>query len=77
MNPEIGVPTSSLRWCPPPTTPKKVAVIGGGPAGMRAALYLCQRRHSVTLYEKSDKLGGRLLHTDYSSFKWPPAGKNT
>lgn len=38
---------------------------------MRAALYLCQRSHSVTLYEKSDKLGGQLLHADYSSFKWP------
>ena len=38
---------------------------------MRAALYLSRRGHSVTLYEKSDKLGGQLLHADYSSFKWP------
>ena len=50
---------------------KKVAVIGGGPAGMRAALYLKERGHSVTLFEKTGKLGGQLIHADYSSFKWP------
>ena len=50
--------------------PKKVAVIGGGPSGMKAALTACERGHEVTLFEKSDKLGGQLLHSDYMSFKW-------
>ena len=40
--------------------PKKVLVIGGGPAGMEAARTLAQRGHHVTLFEKSHKLGGQL-----------------
>ena len=71
VNPEIGIQHKLGALIPASTTPKKVAVIGGGCAGMRAALYLCERGHSVTLYEKSDKLGGQLLHADHSSFKWP------
>jgi 2,4-dienoyl-CoA reductase-like NADH-dependent reductase (Old Yellow Enzyme family)/thioredoxin reductase len=42
-------------------TKKHVLVIGGGPAGMMAAQTLIKRGHRVSLYEKSDKLGG-LLH---------------
>ena len=37
---------------------KRVAVVGGGPAGIQALLTLCDRGHDVTLYEKSDHLGG-------------------
>ena len=40
---------------------KKVAVIGGGPAGIQALLTLCERGHDVTLYEKSDHLGGNVV----------------
>jgi len=40
--------------------PKKVVVIGGGPAGMEAARVAALRGHEVTLYEKSSKLGGFL-----------------
>ena len=39
---------------------KKVAVIGGGPAGMQAALTSAMRGHDVSLYEKKGKLGGNL-----------------
>lgn len=39
---------------------KRVAVVGGGPAGMRAALTAARRGHSVTLYEQSEALGGLL-----------------
>lgn len=54
-----------------PTQMKKVVVIGGGIAGMEAALTASKLGHDVTLYEKSDSLGG--LMKDYSniSFKWP------
>jgi len=38
---------------------KKVMVIGGGMAGMEAATTLAQRGHKVSLYEKSDRLGGQ------------------
>jgi 2,4-dienoyl-CoA reductase-like NADH-dependent reductase (Old Yellow Enzyme family)/thioredoxin reductase len=43
----------------PTVTPKRVMVIGGGPAGMEAARTLAERGHQVTLYEKTDKLGGQ------------------
>ncbi|MBP1736885.1 MAG: FAD-dependent oxidoreductase [Oscillospiraceae bacterium] len=52
-------------------TSKKVAVIGGGCAGMRAAIIAAGRGHKVTLYEKTDHLGGQLIHGDSFSFKWP------
>ncbi|MCK5670993.1 FAD-dependent oxidoreductase, partial [Candidatus Bathyarchaeota archaeon] len=41
-------------------TGKKVAIIGGGPAGLTAAHYLGTLGHSVTLYEKSTMLGGAM-----------------
>ncbi|MHA1362344.1 MAG: FAD-dependent oxidoreductase [Candidatus Freyarchaeota archaeon] len=39
---------------------KKVLIIGGGPAGMEAARVAKLRGHDVTLYEKSNTLGGQL-----------------
>lgn len=71
VNPEVGIQHKLSALVQPPKAKKKVAVIGGGCAGMRAALYLSDRGHAVTLFEKTDKLGGQLLHADYSSFKWP------
>ena len=41
---------------------KKVAVIGSGPAGLSAALLLNRRGHSVTVYERSDRVGGLLRY---------------
>ncbi len=41
-------------------TKKKVAVVGGGPAGMQAALTSVRRGHDVVLYEMTDHLGGML-----------------
>lgn len=42
----------------------KVLVIGGGVAGMQAAMTACDRGHQVTIVEKTDKLGGLLYFTD-------------
>ncbi len=44
----------------PATRQKKVAVIGGGPAGLEAGRVLRERGHRVTLYEKDRELGGML-----------------
>ena len=44
------------------TKPVKVAVVGGGPAGMEAARIATERGHHVTLFEKHDELGGAMLY---------------
>lgn len=41
---------------------KKVAVIGGGPAGLTCAAFLAQKGVDVTIYEKYNYLGGLLVH---------------
>ncbi|MBT6111300.1 MAG: FAD-dependent oxidoreductase [Rhodospirillales bacterium] len=43
----------------PTTAPKKVLVVGGGPAGMKAASVAASRGHQVTLMEREDRLGGQ------------------
>ena len=48
---------------------KNIAVIGGGIGGMEAALVCAKRGHRVTLYEKSDKLGGVFIAAAAPSFK--------
>ena len=71
VNPKIGVEFKLDQIIEPIGEKKKVAVIGGGPAGMKCAVTCAERGHDVTLYEKQDKLGGQLFHADYASFKWP------
>jgi 2,4-dienoyl-CoA reductase (NADPH2) len=44
----------------PAATPKRIAVIGGGPAGLAAATTAAERGHQVTLYEGSAQLGGQF-----------------
>ena len=57
---------------------RKVCVVGGGPAGMQAAVTLAQRGFAVTLFEKSAKLGGTLNLAEKPSFKEKLTGlKNT
>ena len=45
-----------------PSTGKKIAVIGGGPAGLTAAYYLTIMGHSVTVYDMMEKMGGMLRY---------------
>ncbi|MDR1765851.1 MAG: FAD-dependent oxidoreductase [Lachnospiraceae bacterium] len=71
VNPLVGLEGVSDRLIAPVGKPKKVAVIGGGPAGMEAALVAAGRGHAVTLYEKQQRLGGQLLITKNVDFKWP------
>ncbi len=45
----------------PAKRPKRVAVVGGGPAGMKAAAVAASRGHEVTLFEQDSQLGGQVL----------------
>lgn len=57
---------------PAPGKGKKVAIIGGGPIGMRAACFAAERGHRVTLFEKSDRLGGKAsYYAPLYPQKWP------
>ena len=56
LNKESYLPDVMVR------TGKKVAIIGGGPAGLTAAYYLNIMGHSVTVYDMMDKMGGMLRY---------------
>jgi 2,4-dienoyl-CoA reductase-like NADH-dependent reductase (Old Yellow Enzyme family)/thioredoxin reductase len=69
VNPKVGT-SLAFRSIGATGASKKIAVIGGGPAGMEAAITAAERGHKVTLYEKGSTLGGLLRHSDYSPYKW-------
>jgi 2,4-dienoyl-CoA reductase (NADPH2) len=66
MNPRAGyegeyrLDGSTGLTAGPAAKAKRVMVIGGGPAGMEAAITAAVRGHQVTLYEKAERLGGQL-----------------
>ncbi len=47
---------------PEKRTGKKIAVVGSGPAGLAAAAQLNKAGHSVTVYERADRIGGLLMY---------------
>jgi 2-enoate reductase len=53
----------------PTTTPRRVAVVGGGIGGMEAARVLALRGHWPVVYERSDRLGGVFREAASASFK--------
>jgi len=69
VNP-IAVREDYYRWLPPVApVKKKVVVVGGGPAGMEAAMVAASRGHEVVLFEKESRLGGNLRAASGPEFK--------
>jgi 2,4-dienoyl-CoA reductase-like NADH-dependent reductase (Old Yellow Enzyme family)/thioredoxin reductase len=68
INPVLGN-ESDLRLEIPAAEKKKVLVVGGGIAGMQAALTAVERGHDVILCEKTDRLGGVLRCEEKVPFK--------
>jgi len=61
QNPNIGSEkTLGAGSIKPAPVKKRVLIVGGGPAGLRAAEIAARRGYKVTLYEKKDRLGGQV-----------------
>ena len=69
VNPTVGREYRLKLLEEKPTERKKVVIVGGGPAGMEAAIVAAQRGHDVTLLEKADHLGGKLVFSRQTEFK--------
>ena len=69
VNPQTG--HEAERIIGPVSTAQHIAVIGGGPAGLEAARVAALRGHRVTLFERSDRLGGTLF---FAALAYPENG---
>lgn len=58
VNPQACHETE-LRYTPA-ETPRRIAVVGAGPAGLSAALVAAERGHAVTLFDRAERVGGQL-----------------
>ena len=59
---DFGIEKKLALDRPAPATGKRVAVVGGGPAGLSAAYQLARRGHEVTLFDEKEKLGGMMRY---------------
>ncbi len=71
VNPLVGLETDLPKLTFNTKKKYRVAVVGGGPAGMKAAIVSADRGHQVTIFEAGDALGGQIRHSDFVKFKWP------
>jgi 2-enoate reductase len=73
VNPRTGFEDVLCAELTPASKPKKIAVVGAGPAGVLCACTAAQRGHQVTLFERLDKVGGELIPGAVPKFKYDVA----
>ncbi len=69
VNPTVGREYRLKLLEDAPKAQKKGVIVGGGPAGMEAAIVAAKRGHAVTLIEKEAHLGGKLVFSRQTEFK--------
>jgi 2,4-dienoyl-CoA reductase-like NADH-dependent reductase (Old Yellow Enzyme family)/thioredoxin reductase len=70
VNPVFGKEHIIDRFISPVSDKKSIAIVGGGAAGMKAAIDCAARGHTVALFEKTGRLGGNLNPASQADFKW-------
>jgi 2-enoate reductase len=70
VNPRSGFEDVYPAELTPTTQPRKIAVVGAGPAGILCATIAAQRGHSVTLIEARDRVGGMLVPGSVPQIKY-------
>ncbi|MDD5313479.1 MAG: FAD-dependent oxidoreductase [Dehalococcoidia bacterium] len=73
VNPRTGFEDVLCRAPVPAGKPKKIAVVGAGPAGILCACTAARRGHYVSLFEKLDEVGGELVPGSVPEFKYDVA----
>ena len=61
VNPRTGFEEQIAREATPAASPRRVAVVGAGPAGITCATVAVERGHQVTLFERRETVGGMLI----------------
>lgn len=74
QNPFTGREATLSHQIPKAATPRRITIIGGGPAGLEAARSAAEAGHTVTLFEATDKLGGQLNLTTAIGWRSNMAG---
>ncbi len=61
MNPALGHEVEPEYHVTPAAVRKNIMIVGAGPAGMECAITAARRGHNVTVFERSDRIGGSLV----------------
>jgi len=73
VNPRAGFEEQLPATVVPAPRPRKIAVVGAGPAGVLCACAAAERGHHVTLFERRDRAGGMLIPGSRPRFKFDVA----